>query len=144
MLTEKTFSTGNVELFYVEGPPSSPPLVLLHGGFALWQRFLPLLPTLVLRWQLFAVDFRGHGASGRVRVAPDRPHPYRALAIIEKMDTLQEILPEEPAAFFGHSAGGYGALYYAAHHPQHVRAVIIGDSPLSRTGLDAITLAARP
>lgn len=55
MIAEQTFHTGTVAINDAQGPPSGPPLVLLHGGGDRWQQFLPLLPSLTLRWQVYAL-----------------------------------------------------------------------------------------
>ena len=66
MLKEQPFDTGRVTINYAEGPASGPPLVLLHGIISRWQYFLPIIPNLSIRWHIYALDFRGHGKSGRV------------------------------------------------------------------------------
>jgi pimeloyl-ACP methyl ester carboxylesterase len=66
VLTEKTFDTGEVVINYAEGPPSGPPMVLLHGSTQRWQFWQFLLPNLTSRWQVYLLDLRGHGKSGRV------------------------------------------------------------------------------
>ena len=72
-MREQQFHTGVVEINYAEGPPAGPPIVLLHGVTRRWVDFLPILPTLLLRWQVFALDFRGHGQSDRT------PGQYRVI-----------------------------------------------------------------
>lgn len=129
MLVEKTFDTGEVEINYAEGPPSGPPLVLLHGLTERWQRFLPIMPALSMRCHIYAPDFRGHGRSGRVS--------GRYLLGDYAADTtvfLGEKLTE-PAILFGHSLGGVVAIMIAARRPEMVRAVVVGDSPLPIAGL---------
>ena len=59
MLTEKYFDTGDVTIHYVEGPHSGPPLMLLHGISGQWQVFQTIMPSLIIRWQVFALDNRG-------------------------------------------------------------------------------------
>ena len=65
MIAEKIFNTGEVEINYAEGSESGPPLVLFHGFANRWQNFLSIMPHLALRWQVFALDSRGQGKSGR-------------------------------------------------------------------------------
>jgi pimeloyl-ACP methyl ester carboxylesterase len=65
-LVERNFDAGEVQLNYAKGPAHGPPLVLLHGLGRRWQVFLPLIPTLSLRWHILAPDLRGHGRSSRV------------------------------------------------------------------------------
>ncbi|NIV35570.1 MAG: alpha/beta fold hydrolase, partial [Anaerolineae bacterium] len=125
MLTEKTVQVGEVTVNFAEGPPSGPPLVLLHGGGDRWQYLLPIIPSLALRWHLFALDLRGHGKSGRVPGAY-RPEHYAA-DVVAWMDRHLA----EPAILFGHSLGGWAALMAAAQRAEKVRALILGDPPLN-------------
>ncbi|MGC9349717.1 MAG: alpha/beta fold hydrolase, partial [Anaerolineae bacterium] len=126
MLTERTFDTGQLTISYVEGPPSGPPVVLLHGGGDRWQDFLPIIPYLVMRWHVFALDLRGHGKSGRVAGHQYRPDHY-ALDVIAFLK--RELT--EPVVLFGHSLGAWAALMAAAEEPEKVRGLILGDSPPS-------------
>lgn len=125
MLKEKTFNTGSVTINYAEGPPAGSPLVLLHGGGDRWQNFLPIIPTLAMRWQIFAVDLRGHGKSGRV-TRKYRPEHYvkDIVALLEKQFTNRVIL-------LGHSLGGWIAMMVTAQLPKKVKALILGDPPLN-------------
>lgn len=123
-IEEKFFDTGEVKLNYAEGENNGPPLVLLHGLGRRWQVFFPLIPSLASRWHLFALDFRGHGKSGRV------PRGYRGTQYAEDVVQFLRQKVNEPAAIFGHSLGGMAAMWIAAHHPEVVRAVILGDNLL--------------
>ena len=124
MLKEQKFITDNVAINYAEGPPSGHPLVLLHGGGDCWLNFLPIIPSLVMRWHIYALDLRGHGKSGRVP-GQYRPEHYAAdiMAFLESQLTERAIL-------FGHSLGGWIALMVAANLTEKVRALILGDPPL--------------
>lgn len=125
MLKERVFDTGVVKLNYAEGPDSGPPLVLLHGGGDRWQFFLPLIPHLILRWHVYALDLRGHGKSGRV---PGEYRPDQFLADI--LPFLDKKLVE-PGVLFGSSLGGWIALMAAAELGERVRGLILGDPPLN-------------
>jgi pimeloyl-ACP methyl ester carboxylesterase len=125
MIQEKTFDTGIVTINYAEGPPAGPPMVLLHGGGDRWQDFLPLFPSLATRWHVYALDMRGHGASGRV------PGQYRPEQYVADIAAFLETRLTEPAVLFGHSLGGWVALLTAAADPDGVRALILGDPPLN-------------
>ena len=121
---EQSCKIGSLDLRFVEGPPSGPPLVLLHGFAARWQFFMPLLPALSERWHVYAPDFRGHGASSRT------PGDYRIERLIDDTRAFLETQVEEPAAIFGHSMGGWVAAAIAAEVPHLVRGLVIGDSEL--------------
>ncbi len=125
MLTEQPFDTGTVTLNVAAGPANGAPLVLLHGGSGRWQGWEPIVPDLIARWQIFAPDLRGQGKSGHV------PGRY---ALRDYADDITALLRErvrEPAVLFGHSLGGIIALMVAAQCPALVRAVAVGDSPLT-------------
>jgi pimeloyl-ACP methyl ester carboxylesterase len=129
MLREHVFDLGEATINYAEGPPSGPPLVLVHGLPGRWQEFLPIIPTLAARWHIYALDLRGQGRSGR---APGRYLPGHYTGDVTAF--LQGQLAE-PAMVFGMSAGGLGALSMAASSPERVRALVIGDSPIDMEAL---------
>jgi len=123
---EHSFDTGTVTINYAEGPPSGLPLVLLHGGSGRWQNYEDVIPDLAARFHLYAPDFRGHGKSGRV------PGRYRLQDYANDTITFLRQCVAESACLFGSSMGGMVALMVAAQAPGDVRAVVVGDSPLTR------------
>jgi len=125
-ITERFFDTGKVKLNYAEGPNNGPQLVLLHGLGRRWQVFLPLIPALSLRWQIFAPDFRGHGNSARVDKG------YRGQDYSDDVTCFLRGRISAPVVLFGHSLGGMVAMWIAAHHPELVRALILGDNMIVR------------
>jgi pimeloyl-ACP methyl ester carboxylesterase len=124
MFKEQTFNAGAVAINYAEGPPSGPPLVLLHGGGDRWQHFLPIIPSLAMRWHVFALDLRGHGKSGRL------PGQYRPEHYVADIMAFLEHQLTERVILFGHSLGGWIALMVAAQLTERVQALILGDPPL--------------
>jgi pimeloyl-ACP methyl ester carboxylesterase len=121
-ITERSFNTGEVSLNYADGPPNGSPLVLLHGLGRRWQVFLPLIPALSMRWHIFAPDLRGHGKSGRVA------RGYHGTEYAEDVARLLRERVPEPAVVFGHSLGGMLGMWITCHHPELVRALILGDN----------------
>lgn len=121
MLTTKSFQNGTVSLNYVEGPASGPPLLLLHGITQRWQEFIQVIPALAPTHHIYALDFRGHGESGRA-MGTYNGETY-SHDVLEFMDRVIG----EPAIVFGHSLGGMVSLYLAAHYPNRFRAQILGD-----------------
>jgi pimeloyl-ACP methyl ester carboxylesterase len=121
-LLERTFDADGIQLNYAEGPEHGPPLVLLHGLGRRWQVFLPLIPALSEGWHIFAPDLRGHGESSHVARGYHGP---------EYAEDIVRLLRERvwaPAVLFGHSLGGMLAMWIASHHPELVRALILGDN----------------
>jgi len=131
MFKEHTFNAGPVTLNYAVSPDPGPPLVLLHGITQRWQTFLPMLPFLTQSWRTYALDFRGHGKSGRAAVGQYRGEDYSSDVI-----AFLERCVGEPAIILGHSLGGMVALYLAAHRPDLVRAAILGDCILQFEDLE--------
>jgi pimeloyl-ACP methyl ester carboxylesterase len=122
---ENRFDTGKVTLNYAEISTPEAPLVLLHGGSARWQAFDSILPDLASSFHIYAPDFRGHGKSGRV------PNSYRLRDYSADIVAFLQQCVNEPAFLFGHSLGGMIAMMVAADYPDGVRAVAVGDAPLS-------------
>ncbi len=124
-IPERACDTGAVTLNYAEVPSAGAPLVMLHGGSARWQSFDSILPDLAQSFHIYAPDFRGHGKSGWV------PGSYRLQDYTDDVIAFLQQCVTEPAFLFGHSLGGMVALLVASQLSAGVRAVAVGDSPLS-------------
>lgn len=127
---EQSFDAGEVDLNYSERGSEGPPLLLLHGLAARWQAFGPLLPALAADWHLYILDLRGHGKSGRT------PGHYRVPDIAADAVAFLQRQVGEPTVLYGHSLGGWVALWVAAQRPDLARAVIVGDSAIFPDNID--------
>lgn len=109
----------------VWGDDTPPTAVLIHGngGHAHWWD--PLVPALVPGWRLVALDLRGHGES-----AWTEPPRYRIADFAADVDRVVAALAPPPVVLVGHSMGGRVAAWYAAHHPDVVRALVLIDTRL--------------
>ncbi len=123
MYIEHTFDAGGLTLNYAEGPESGPPLLLLHGVTRRWQDYVPLFPVLQTRWQVHALDWRGHGRSGR------SPGRYQVIDYVQDILAFVQSRLDEPVVIYGHSLGALAASGVAARAPERVRAVILEDPP---------------
>ena len=121
-IREQLFDVGQIKINYAETPDTGPRLVLLHGLGRRWQVFLPLIPNLAPRWHIYAPDLRGHGKSTHVA------RGYRISQYAEDIVKLLRGTVTEPVVLFGHSLGGMVSMWIAAHHPNLVRALILGDN----------------
>jgi pimeloyl-ACP methyl ester carboxylesterase len=125
-LEDKFIDLGAVTLHYVEGPPSGPPLLFLHGGSARWQSFQPILPAFVADWHVYALDLRGHGQSGRVSQG------YRLQDYADDLVRFLETCVRQPAVLVAHSLSGPISVLATIDSPAAVRALVLGEAPLDR------------
>jgi pimeloyl-ACP methyl ester carboxylesterase len=95
------------------------PLLLLHGLSGSAGNWVELLPELVQRHRVLAVDLPGHAGSGRLpRGASTADFADVAAAVLEAEAT-------EPALVAGHSFGGLVALRLAQSRPELVRGLLL-------------------
>src|SRR5688500_8755990 len=123
MFASRFVNLKKLALHVAGGPPAGDPLFLLHGVSRSSRDFAPLFPALVARWQVYAIDQRGHGQSGRATRYLVRDY---ADDLIEILETRAEF---RPAVIYGHSLGALVALSVAARCPDDVRAIILEDPP---------------
>lgn len=116
MLREQTYKVGDLTLNCAVGTGTGPPLLLLHGVTSRWQSWLPIAPSLALRWHLHALDLRGHGGSGRATGA------YRINDYATDVVALLRRQIGSPTVLVGHSLGAIIAAAAAALAPELVRA----------------------
>ena len=124
-MIEHTFDAGAVSINYVaEGREDGPPIVFLHGITGRWQAWQTVMAAFAEEWRLYALDFRGHGCSGRV------PGAYRAVDYAADVGAFLRRRVEEPAVVIGHSLGAIVSIAVAADAPEVVRAIVLEDPPL--------------
>lgn len=127
MFQEFPLEGGAASLNLVRGPENGPPILFFHGVLRRWQDFLPLLPDLTARWQVQALDFRGHGGS-------QRRDSYRVADYVQDAVACLQQSDGEPVTLYGHSLGAMVACGAAAAVPERVRAVVLEDPPFETLG----------
>lgn len=127
MFTPEQVVTADGACRLVRGPANGPPLLFLHGVGRCWQDFVPLMTAFSSRWQVFGLDFRGHGRSSRT---PDkylvRDYVSDALAAVRHVG--------QPIVIYGHSLGALVAALAAAELGDQVRGAVLEDPPLETLG----------
>ena len=120
---ERDFDCGQLRLCAAVSPDNGPPFVLLHGVTRNWRDWRPVLPELMSRWKVFALDHRGHGGSERCasdyRVAD---FAADALAFVQRHTRGRVVL-------WGHSLGAMVAAVVAARAPDRIAALVLEDPP---------------
>ncbi|HEY1599039.1 MAG TPA: alpha/beta hydrolase [Pirellulales bacterium] len=127
MLQETQLESDRVTLNLAAGPSAGPPLLLLHGVARCWQDYITLIPTLGTRWQVMALDFRGHGRSSRAT-------SYRVVDYVRDAAAVVARNASEPVVVYGHSLGAMVAAAVAAELPGQVRAIVLEDPPFGTLG----------
>ncbi len=92
------------------------PLILLHGSRSAASAMRPLLEALRPWGPVHAFDLIGHG--GR-----EIPAAFSIEALAQDVLAQMDQAGIERAYLFGHSMGGYLALYLARHAPDRIAAV---------------------
>src|SRR6185369_15516609 len=95
----------------------------LHGGAAHAHWFDALTLAFVDRFQVVALDQRGHGESQWVA-----PPAYGTEDFVADLLGLMDTLGWARMTVVGHSMGGHNAMTFAAWHPERVAALVIVDS----------------
>lgn len=111
------------------GHPAAAPLVLVHGGGASAQWWVPLAPFWAEQWCVIAVDLSGMGESGW------RPSGYRTEVWADEVLAVAAAASTSRRApvLAGHSLGGTVVAVAAARRPASVRGVVLCDSGVGRS-----------
>lgn len=105
-----------------------PPLLMLHGVTRRWQTFLPVMQALSVRWQVTALDQRGHGMSGRA------DGQYKVVDYVGDLTRFVQQQFDVPVVLYGHSLGAMVVAAAAAELGDRVRAVVMEDPPFATMG----------
>jgi pimeloyl-ACP methyl ester carboxylesterase len=112
---------------------SGEPLLLVHGLAGSWRNWCEVLPALLERYRVIAVDLPGHGHSA----APPRGATTADLAA--SVAAVLEAEAVEGVTVAGHSLGGLVSLRLARTRPELVRGLLL----ISPAGIASSTRAAR-
>lgn len=111
-------------LHYVRGGANRPePLVLLHGFPENWLMWRLILPDLLARHQVVAVDLRGYGDSAK----PAGEEGYDKGTMAADIRALIRALGLATPLVIGHDRGARVARRYALDYPDAVRGLALLD-----------------
>ncbi|MDP1561092.1 MAG: alpha/beta hydrolase [Pirellulaceae bacterium] len=128
-MQEQFIQIGDRRLNTVRSTQDAPPLVMLHGVTRCWQTFLPMWSSLSQRWQLSAIDFRGHGSSDKVN------GEYGVCDYAADVIAYLDSQFDRPVVLYGHSLGAMVAADVAGKASDRISAVILEDPPLHTMGV---------
>ena len=121
---ERKFNTGEVDLNYIVGPDHGPALLLIPAQMGTWETYLPNLIPLSRRFQVYALDIRGHGKSDWAT------GQYSWASVGKDMRAFVRGVIMRKFIVSGNSSGGIIALWLAANLPDHVSALVFEDAPV--------------
>jgi Predicted hydrolases or acyltransferases (alpha/beta hydrolase superfamily) len=120
-VNEAFVTVGELKLHYVQWGEQGSPIVCIHGLTANAFYFQAIAENLARDHRVFAYDLRGRGES-------DQPeHGYSVPIHANDLARLIDVLALEQPVILGHSLGALIALYFAAHFPDKLSKLILGD-----------------
>lgn len=122
-----TAQVNGTTLHYVRGGTGSA-VILLHGFPEDWYAYHRVMPLLVERFTIVAIDLRGIGGSAATAGG------YDAANMAEDVHQLVEHLHLEHVYVVGHDIGGMVAYAFARRYPETGRGVMLLDAPLPGLG----------
>jgi pimeloyl-ACP methyl ester carboxylesterase len=135
-----TFQDGWLELdglriHYTEwGPPSAPPVLMLHGLNVQCHTWDPIARLLAHNYHLICMDMRGHGDSDWSRAG------YRVRSMARDVHGLIDALGLGPIHLVGHSAGVRVAIAVAGENPDSIRSLALSDAGPANSKSGAIAM----
>src|SRR5438132_1597853 len=128
-------STPRLRVHYEEAGAGPEVFVFVHGNFASWRWWKPVLDKLPAGWRGIAPDLRGCGETGD---APDATRaPFAIPELSADLGSFVDALDLGVVHLVGHSLGGAVALQYALQHQARVRSLTLV-APAPPTGLSAL------
>ena len=94
-------------------------VLLLHGWGCTMRHFAPITQELAKEYRVTALDFPGHGQSGRP------PEPWGVPEYAECVRQIIDKLGIAPCDIIAHSFGGRVALHLAADSPELVKRLVL-------------------
>jgi 3-oxoadipate enol-lactonase len=111
--------TSELNMHYETGGNGKEVLLLLHGNFASWRWWQPLLKNTPRGYRAYAPDLRGCGDT-------DRPEEgYTIAQHAEDLDQMIGALRLRRLHLVGHSLGGCVALDYALNNPRRIKTLTL-------------------
>ncbi len=111
--------TAQLNMHYETGGKGKEVLLLLHGNFASWRWWQPILKNTPKGYRAYAPDMRGCG---------DTDQPEEGYTIVQHADDLEQLIQALHISRFhlvGHSLGGCVALQYALEYPRRVKTLTL-------------------
>jgi 3-oxoadipate enol-lactonase len=126
--------TSELNMHYETGGDGKEVLLLLHGNFASWRWWQPLLKNTPAGYRAYAPDLRGCG---------DTDQPEEGYTIAQHAEDLNQMIGAlgfKRLHLVGHSLGGCVALDYALNNPRRIKTLTLV-APAPAEGLSVVKAA---
>jgi 2-succinyl-6-hydroxy-2,4-cyclohexadiene-1-carboxylate synthase len=118
--------------YYVEGDPSHPAILFLHGFMGDCHEFKQAIAELSKQFYCVAIDLMGHGQTHLIDQSPQdavivtkQEHYYTIQASAYLVIEFLDFLRLDCCFLIGYSMGGRLALYLTIHFPQYFHKVAL-------------------
>src|SRR3954454_17461921 len=111
---------GDTQLYAVDAPGGTPPLLFLSGGFGTVQNWNGVIRRLDGKYRTVRFDARARGKSGRSA-------DYSVQAAVDDIGRVIDVTGIECPILVGWSYGATIAVRYAAQHPGRVGGLVLVD-----------------
>lgn len=102
----------------IEGNPTAPPLLLIHGSGATGSTWAPVVSSLATEFRVVTIDLPGCGRSASVPTYAVAQQADRTAAVLDDLGI-------QCSAVVGHSSGGYVATALVEQRPDLVGELIL-------------------
>src|SRR3954447_5855186 len=130
MSRKLTVPAADTQLYAVDAPGGTPPLLFLSGGFGTVQNWNAVIRRLDGRYRTVRFDARARGKSGRSA-------DYSAQAAVDDGGRVVDVTAVERPILVGWSLGATIAVRYAAAHPTRVGGLVLIDGAYPIAMFDA-------
>jgi pimeloyl-ACP methyl ester carboxylesterase len=120
--------TPRLRIHYEEAGSGPEVYVLVHGNFASWRWWKPVLDRVRPGWRAYAPDLRGCGESSGGVSGQDRS-VYGISQLADDLGGFVDALGLNAFHLVGHSLGGAVAVQYALNHQERVRSLTLAAPP---------------
>jgi pimeloyl-ACP methyl ester carboxylesterase len=114
----------NIRINYIHRTQSEHPIVMLHGTASEWQSFLPHISKLPEKYDVYALDLRGHGQSSWIT------NGYHLQDYTDDILVFIQKQIRKPVVLYGHSLGALIALLLTSQYSNKVLGLVLSDPPL--------------